>query len=927
MQTRKNKTMAIIIAVILISSTAISMGLFAAPAGAEIINGVNYNVDTASAINAGMHWSGMSVNASATRLLLWNRFQDSIPTHVYMMVAPNPVGVGQQFNVVMFNPQVPPSALLGNDIRYQFKLNITKPDGSEETLPPSGQNTGSVSTGGAINGVFVSDSTGSAYTGYSPDQTGNYTLTVTVLDFYYRWNSTTGGSNDYYGTTFKSSSYTMMVTVQDEPVGLIGLPDIQAMPTEYWTRPIDGQNTNWYQVSSNWLASVHDRDNGGIENRYQADGTAPNSPHILWTRPTEDNGVLGGTLDGRGGGNTFNAGSQYQPRFMNQIIMYGRIYYSPNQYYAGSSDFLDCVDLKTGELIYETNTTASVGTTFQQWSYSIMSTPSNYWFGYYYSQDDPNEHGIQTPGWIFTPNYNKALTPSNGIPAPFTVTNVPSTGAFEITDSTGENLRLIFSNKGTSSNPSYYLAEWNASKVLPMISAGSDPSRTTIDAGLASRYDWNISSPIQFSSTPTIRAAKVGDMLWGSNGSWPMGSGSPSYAFPDETTIWAISLKPESLGQLIYMKNLDIDNANENTNYIYEHASIDEGVFVALEVPIQKFHVYDINTGNELFSTDAQSDINPYGYFTWPSLISVTQTKLAYGMLYTGGYTGMISAYNLTTGELQWRYTAPSGGEKIQNYVLMEGLICDGKLYIGTHEHSADTPLYKGERVRCLNATTGDVLWTMTGWAYPESFATADGVLIYWNNYDGSIYALGKGPSAMTVTAPDVSADLGSSITIKGTVTDISAGTNQAQQAARFPNGVPAVSDDSQSQWMEYVYMQKGRPTNTTGVPIELSVVDGNGNYRAIGTTTSDADGFFSFNWQPDISGKYTVYASFAGSESYWPSHAVTAFSVDDVAPTSTPVAPVDSVADQYFVPAIAGLFVAIIVLGLLTMFLVLRKH
>ncbi len=121
--------------------------------------------------------------------------------------------------------------------------------------------------------------------------------------------------------------------------------------------------------------------------------------------------------------------------------------------------------------------------------------------------------------------------------------------------------------------------------------------------------------------------------------------------------------------------------------------------------------------------------------------------------------------------------------------------------------------------------------------------------------------------------------------------------------------------------------MQKGRPTNTTGVPIELSVVDGNGNYRAIGTTTSDADGFFSFNWQPDISGKYTVYASFAGSESYWPSHAVTAFSVDDVAPTSTPVAPVDSVADQYFVPAIAGLFVAIIVLGLLTMFLVLRKH
>ena len=330
-----------------------------------------------------------------------------------------------------------------------------------------------------------------------------------------------------------------------------------------------------------------------------------------------------------------------------------------------------------------------------------------------------------------------------------------------------------------------------------------------------------------------------------------------------------------------------------------------------------------MSTGNELFSTDAQADINPYGYFTWPSLISVTQTKIAYGMLYTGGYTGMISAYNLTTGQLQWRYTAPSGGEKIQNYVLMEGLIADGKIYVGTHEHSADTPLYKGERVRVLNATTGDVLWTMSGWAYPESFVTADGVLIYWNNYDAQVYALGKGPSDMTVSAPDTASPLGSSVTIKGTITDISAGTKQKQQAARFPNGVPAVSDAAQAQWMEYVYMQKGRPTNTTGVPVTLSVVDSNGNYRDIGTTTSDADGFFSLNWKPDIEGKYTVYASFSGSESYWPSHAVTAFSVDPAAPTSSPY-PITVVpqTEIYFVGTAVAIIAAIAVATLL----ILRK-
>ncbi len=38
---------------------------------------------------------------------------------------------------------------------------------------------------------------------------------------------------------------------------------------------------------------------------------------------------------------------------------------------------------------------------------------------------------------------------------------------------------------------------------------------------------------------------------------------------------------------------------------------------------------------------------------------------------------------------------------------------------------------------------------------------------------------------------------------------DISAGTKQAEQAARFPNGVPVVADESMSAWMEYVYMQK----------------------------------------------------------------------------------------------------------------------
>ena len=158
---------------------------------------------------------------------------------------------------------------------------------------------------------------------------------------------------------------------------------------------------------------------------------------------------------------------------------------------------------------------------------------------------------------------------------------------------------------------------------------------------------------------------------------------------------------------------------------------------------------------------------------------------------------------------------------------------------------------------------------------YGATTPTASGYLVTLNSYDSQLYCYGKGPSQLTVSAPQASIELGRSFVINGYVTDIAEGTKQNEQAARFPNGVPAVSDASQSQWMEYVYMQKPRPTNTTGVEVTISVVDANGNYREIGITTT-VDGTFALNWKPDIEGQYTVYATFAGTESYWPSHATT---------------------------------------------------
>jgi hypothetical protein len=197
-----------------------------------------------------------------------------------------------------------------------------------------------------------------------------------------------------------------------------------------------------------------------------------------------------------------------------------------------------------------------------------------------------------------------------------------------------------------------------------------------------------------------------------------------------------------------------------------------------------------------------------------------------------------------------------------------------------------------------------------------------------FNSYDNQIYGYGTGPSETTITAPSVGVTTATPITISGTITDISAGSKQEAVAANFPSGLPCVSDASMTQFMESVYMQQSIPANSTGVPITISVVDSNGNYRQIGTTTSNVYGTYGLTWTPDIAGNYTVIANFAGTQSYYSSSAATTFYASGASATPIPTAtPTASVADTYFVPAIAGLFVLIIVVLALMVLMMFRKR
>ncbi len=232
-------------------------------------------------------------------------------------------------------------------------------------------------------------------------------------------------------------------------------------------------------------------------------------------------------------------------------------------------------------------------------------------------------------------------------------------------------------------------------------------------------------------------------------------------------------------------------------------------------------------------------------------------------------------------------------------------------------------PLFHQAHQLCLNTTTGERIWQIEAFDVTSAPAIADGVMVTLNAYDNQIYAWGKSPTMMTVDAPSVGITTSTAITVSGSIYDLSSGAAQEAVKARFPNGLPAVSDDSMTPWMEYVYMQQPKPTNTTGVPIVINIVDSNGNYRTVGTATSDAGGFYTFTWTPDIEGDFKVIASFAGTESYYPSSAESSFVVSAAAPTATAQPQITPPPTELYVVAMG---VAIMVALAVATVLILRK-
>ncbi|MGO8805527.1 MAG: PQQ-binding-like beta-propeller repeat protein [Candidatus Bathyarchaeia archaeon] len=540
-------------------------------------------------------------------------------------------------------------------------------------------------------------------------------------------------------------------------------------------------------------------------------------------------------------------------------------------------------------------------------------------------------------------------------------------------DSSGSLLRYVLDyNTATQSG---WLGLWNTTTLIFNIANPGGPYRpegqvingaanavygSTPATAYMTAYLWNVTinadlNGLAINATsatgvsitgPTINAVIPGDIIMGTSSGLSEAVG-PQFT-PNPFTMWAINLNASrgAVGSVMWVKNYAApDQMTNNPNlgsYTQRIVDIDPTtrVITMMIGETMEWLGYSLDTGTLLWGPT--TTVFPQGYQFFGSGLGIGQNAAnAYGNVYVTGYGGEVWCYNTANGNLLWQFGNGGEGNTTNDglnspWGLLPTLIssiADGKVYFYTNQHGngAQSPYYKGEMLYCLNATTGKQIWAEEfqggdngGPGYPIGLV-ASGEYVNYNMYDNQVYAFGQGPSKTTVTAPDIGATTATPITITGSVTDISAGTTQAEQAADFPNGVPCVSDASQSQWMEYVYMQQPKPTNATGVPVTLSVLDVNGNYRTIGATTTDASGTFSYTWTPDITGNFTITATFAGSNSYYGSSAETHIYASAAPPTPAPTAtPLSGIASNttlmYGVVAIIiVIIVGIAVLAMLT--------
>jgi len=783
--------------------------------------------------------------------------QRDIQTAAFLSVVPSPIGVGQSTLVSLMLQPIPPTA---TDTFTGMSVTITRPDGTTETKGP-----------------FESSPIGSTTISYTPTQIGTYTFQFKYAGQTFAF----GGGRTY----LPANSPTTELTVQEDPVS-----DYQEapLPTDYWTRPINAQNRNWYSIGGNWLfrtGVANGRTFGDISG-YNPYSPAPMAPHVMWTKEL----TLGGLTGGDFGSYSYYGGHAYEPKLSPPIIMNGRLYYKIYQSgFSGAQGSIGtgfvCVDLRTGEELFR-NTEGIIS---HGQLYNFVSANQMGPIGYLW---DLNAFAYQMYDAFTGDNL---MTFANAPPFP------PGP--------------VIYGNDGTLYV--YYLSPgsfqlWNSTKDFTAAGFVQPQASGLVQFRPASGiYNW--STGIEWTVPVPIRQAlDIG---------YPFAGGFAAFLFPtisesDDVIVaygGGVTNSPLhvgyslSTGKELWAFDRREDPGGESRTYPVFSASGD-GVYTQFEPTTMTWLGYDINTGQRKWISDPMD--YPFGQYIANSNGGI----IVDGIFYVADMQGTMHAIDADTGKEIWKFNSGNSGSETPygSWPMGSGpIIADGVVYTGIGEHSPTNPLMRGGNLFALDAETGEEIWRMNGWI--SVCGIADGYLVGYNLYDNRIYTIGKGPSATTVSAPKTSITLGQSVVVEGTVNDQSMGALDTA----------AISDEDMGEWMAYMYQQQGIPAEVKGVTVSVDTIDPNGNFVNIGTATSEMSGVFAFVYTPQIPGLHKIIATFAGSESYGSSYAETFMNVDPAPqPTAVPDPTPAPMTDTYVV----GTGIAVIAAIAVAVLLILRK-
>jgi len=910
-----------------------------------------------------------------------------IPTYAYIVAEPNPIGVGQRLVVYMWINQIFGEAsneLVGyaqltNNYRFHnYNFTVIAPDGTTNTTifsvvsdPTSdqytyftptqvgnytliftfpgqtyGANGDGLPTGDFVNDTYLPSTATTTLTVQStpiPAATGSSPLPTAY------WTRPIYGENTYWYTILSNWLGT------GSPVSsATGSGDITAFS---------------FAPGFGWGSDIE---------RYPGDAIGPLTGHVMWTDPLENGGVVGGNnVFGDAGqsvqGIQYFEGSAYEQRYANPIIIAGNIYYTlPVSFTGTTSGATVCQNLQTGQIV---------------WS-STQIPPLS--FGYVYNLWNPDQHGTYPP-ILFTANFARAFDAYTGDPL-FNVTGVPTGYAAQgpsgeqlryviANDGNATNPQYYLSEWNSSllwANVQNPFAGPGAANILaPTLYNDSFTNGTALTTAQAQQaniaepaigpvagnnnnapatsnyviyanvvnsssslydYDWNVSIPaLNTMTTAPAELAATGNVLLCMSGIYPA-LPQPFYTTSSAPyTYYAFNINASRgpIGSLLWTKTVQPPAGNFTVFYAGVDPTAPDGlgnlgVFAETWKEYSQFIGYSLTTGAQIWGPTApQTDFDYYGQ---PGPAQ-PDAQMAYGNLYSSSFGGILYCYNMTTGTLEWTDANYAGfNTPYGDYPTFINAVGNGVIYLLSTEHTIINPIYKGALARAVNATTGAEIWTLSDYCsefISMSYAIADGYATFFNSYDDQIYTVGQGPSATTVQAPQTAITAGTNVVIQGTVMDISAGTQQTEQKADFPNGVPVASDASMKDWMEYVYQQQPEPTNFTGVPVTLTAIDPNGNFITLGTATTASNGLYHYTWTPpSVPGSYLITATFAGTNGYWGSNAQTAMVVQNApatpAPTAAPPSNLATTSDLTLGIAVA--IIAIIIAIAIVGFLLIRK-